>query len=476
MKKSTWIIIGLVVVLSVLYVVLREDKVSVGVKRLQLPAFTTDNIERIEVIGKETVYLKKERGRWLVAVGKDGDSRFVSAEETSVNEALEAAAELKHSHYVTNLKEKYAEYGVEGSDAITVKFYTDAGLAWGIILGKNANSAGRYAKLMDSDEVHVVRGAFFRITRAGASDWRNREIVPLKEPELTTFIMDKDTLPYISLEKEGDVWKFDSTQKLPEGFRVDSGALLSLVRSATSLRAQGFVDEGDIRTNPILVIKATTDKETTTVGFYPGPDDKYWVRRSGDPQIYEVGKNAFDRVNKSLDDLRDFKLLSFDKSLVTKLSLRHGKETIVLVKDNQWKIEKPASLPKDFEFDEMAVEDMISLLSALNALRLAKGKDGATNSAWQQSWLVELELNNGKKVHLFASKNKSGNDEHVVKGNIDNDIYVIKSARISSLTGGINAFKKEALDLPPVNENTKGFDSLPPDVKQKLLDAMKNRQ
>lgn len=478
MKKSTWIIIGLVAVLSVIYFVTKEDQVSVGIKRITLPSFSADTIDRIEIVAKEPINLKNEGGTWLINIGDKDKPRFVKADAAAVKSALEAAAEIKHAHYVTSLKEKYAELGVEGADAVMVKLYNKDAVVWALVLGKNANNAGRYAKIPEENDVHVVRGSFFRLTKGAPSDWRNREIVPIKDTEAKSVTITKDSVPFIVLAKDGDQWNFDKTQVLPEGFRVDKNALAGLVRLGTNLRAQGFVDKDEVLANKSLALTVTSEKETVTVEFFPGTSDKYYVKRSGDDQIYEVNKNMFDRLNKALDEYRDLSLLSFDKAAITKLTIGQGKDQVVVSKkDNEWKVTAPTTLPKDFEFDQTTAEDMITMLAGLSAERVARpGKDVAQNASWLKAWMVELETNTGDKVLLFASKNKGGSDEHVVKGNIDKDVYVIKSARLSSLNGGLNAFKKEAYELPPVDENTKGFDSLPPDVRQKLLDAMKNRK
>ena len=81
----------------------------------------------------------------------------------------------------------------------------------------------------------------------------------------------------------------------------------------------------------------------------------------------------------------------------------------------------------------------------------------------------------GDKIHFYVGKNKANASEYLAKGNVDEEVYIIKGSRIASLESGLTAFKKEHFELPPIDENTEGFESLPVDVQRKLLDATKNR-
>ncbi len=115
-------------------------------------------------------------------------------------------------------------------------------------------------------------------------------------------------------------------------------------------------------------------------------------------------------------------------------------------------------------------------LSNLTAERVAGKKDAPIAENWQQNWVVELVDDKGEKVHLYVGKSKANKDEALVRGNLGNDVYVVKAMRVNSLLSGINAFKKEEFNLPPIDENTKGFESLPVDVQRKLLNVTKEKK
>lgn len=478
MKKGTWIVFILVIVLGAVYFLTKNNDVSVGIKKIEMPKFESKTVDKIEILGKDNVTLVKQNDAWLLDIGTKDQPKLVKADQSNVEALLDAAQQVKHSHYVTNIKEKYEELGFKEGSTTVISLYAGANKAWSIALGKTDAASGRYAKLSDDGDVHVVRGSFWQLTRNDRNDWREREILPLKETDLTSFVIEKNGAPYVTLVKgEGDNWDFAKEQPtLPTNFRVNKSSLASLVRAGINLRANSFVDEAKTLSTPILTMKVGAGDTVHAVEFFPGPKDDYLVRRVGDDQIYEVTKFNYERLSKSIDEYRDMSVLTFDKDAITSVTLASGKDRVVLNKiDDKWQIVEPKKLPAQFEFDPNTVEDFLSVLSSVVGLRVATAKDVPQTPTWDKTWLVELLTDKGDKVHFYTGKIKSNTTDLLIKGNIDNTIYVTKAGRLSAYTG-LNAFKKEEFELPPIDERTKGFESLPVDVQRKLLKATQQKK
>lgn len=480
MNKSTWIIVILIVLLGSIYLFTRNDRVSVGVKRISLPSFANDQVDRIEIKSKASqIVLKKHDSHWLIDIPVNDKTVVRKADSDNVKAMLDAAHDLRHSNYVTNQKDKYKELGLEGEESTQIDIFVGDKAVWSLLLGKNATGTGRYAKIPDDQDVHVVRGSFWQLTRNEPSDWRDREIMPVKEGEIKAFKLKKRQALNISLEKNQDEWQFKPSETvLPKGYRPNNAELTNLVRAVLNMRATNFVDNPMNLVNPVLTVEGITEDKSYILEFFPASSaDIYWARRLGDEQIYEVSKYNFERIDKSLDELRDLSLFKLDRAQIVKLTLKHGPSSVIVSKtDNKWQIDQPKNLPKDFEFDPERVDDILSMLAGLQAQRLADPKkDIAQDHNWQQTWLVEMTTKDGQNIHFFTSKSKT-KDESLVKGNIDDQIYVIKTARLGSLLEGLPAFKKEEFDMPPVDENTQGFKNLPVDIQRKLLDATKKKQ
>ena len=289
MKRSSWIILGLVVVLGLIYFLTREDHVSVGVKRLKLPTFEPDKFDRIEIKSKDNVNLVKQDGQFVLELKDKDKSRVVHADQANVTGMLDAVLALRHSHYVTNLKEKLPEFGLLGGEEVFITLSSNGTKIWDLVLGKNAAGSGRYAKLPDSDDIYVVKGSFWQLTRNGLADWRDRDLFPVKEGEINSLKMFKGNDVYLTLMKGKDTedWMLDAAQKnVPKGFRVDKVALLNLVRSAVNLKASNFVDETKALKDPVaekLWCKAVT--KNYVLLFFAKANDGYLAKRSDDDQI-----------------------------------------------------------------------------------------------------------------------------------------------------------------------------------------------
>jgi hypothetical protein len=476
MKKGTWIVFGLVAVLGLLYFISRENQVSVGVKQLKLSSFAKDKVDKIEIKAKEPIELNKRDGVWMLTLHSGERAREVRADQNHVNNALDAVLALRSSHYVTNLKEKYEELGLL-KDAHEIKLSIGDKPVFGLVLGKNASGSTRYAKLPEENDVYVVRGSFWEISRNGAFDFRDRQIWSLGEGEIDRFTIKKTSGGELVLVKDDSgSWQFDASQKgLKEGFRPDKASLQRLVQSGVNLTASGFADDSQPE-GPVLILVAQGKKTETVEIFSPG-NNKYLARRVGDKQVFEIHQHNFDRFNVTPDSLRDLSVLRFDRNGVTDITLKHGKMVIVVKKkDGQWQIVEPKNLPEKFEFDPNGVDDALSVLSNLSGERLATTKDMPKNSSIEKDWLVELTTDKNEKIRLAVEKSAASKEEYLVRGNIDNEIYVVKAARLKTLNSGVNAFKKEDFELPPINENTKGFNTLPVDVQRKLLNIAKEKK
>ncbi len=478
MRKSTWIIIGLVVALGLIYVLTKKDEISVGVKSLVLPSFDAQNVSRIEIGGKSPAILIKENDSWFLELGEGDKKRLVTADQSHVKALLQAASDMKVSYYVTELEDKLKSLGFDENAATPISLKSGDKVLWTLVLGNNTTGGARYAKLPEDKAVYVVKTAFWQLVRPNANDWRDRGILKLDEANLRSFSLEKDGQKTLSLTKKDDSssWELAPETSTPPAFRVNKVALQKIVKNVTTLRASAFLDDENSFVPALDAVLIDKDQKEHRLQFSTINQEKVLVRVPGNTQVFEIPKGIFENINKKPTDLRDLSVMNFDKESIVSISLadKNGR-VIVDKKDGKWQLREPKNLPKGFEFDEVAPEDILALSGGLIADDIADPKkDAATNATWLKSALLELSDDKGNTHRLFASPSKhKGN--FVVKGNSDDLIYVVPAIRLESLNQGLNAFKKENMALPAMNENTPDFDSLPPDVRQKLMDAMKNQ-
>ena len=93
-----------------------------------------------------------------------------------------------------------------------------------------------------------------------------------------------------------------------------------------------------------------------------GKDDekKVYCMSAAEDFVYAVNKSDLNDIKKAPGDLRDKKIARFKTDDAEKITLTHGKETIVIAKkDDKWKITEPSEM----KTDEDDVKDMLKKIT-----------------------------------------------------------------------------------------------------------------
>ncbi len=491
MKKGTLILIGVFAVLLVIVLATRERQVSVGVRKLELPAIDKDKIVALEISGAKVASLKKDGTSWTVADPGKPDKRY-PADEQQINSSLEAYKQLKVEDLISDRAERHAEYELDDAKSLKVKMVGQGTPTVELLVGKAAKSGGVYLREPKSNAVFAAQGSFGWMMRKDANAWRKRSIISAKlEDVAEVSVQPKDGDAYGLISGEGG-WKLKEGAKLPEGFRYDASAAQGLVQQLINLRAQDFIDSpgsdeslGFAGRHSIVEAKLKDGKE---VKLHLGKEQEgkentgkaVAARLEGDAQAYLVPSYTANVLNKRASDLRDLSLVSFDPQKVTRLSvLSSGKKTVVAKEGDSWKVIEPKKLPAGFDFDASRVTAQLNMIRALKASRLIGDKAEAARSGLSNpTTTVDLTIEgNGHQLLKFGKEAKPDKPKEVyVKGSTDTFTYAISEAVRSRFDAGVEMFKK----LPPPPNmgrgGMQGLESLPPDVRAKIEAQLRQHQ
>lgn len=432
MKKGTLIPIAVFAVLLLIVLLTREQQVSVGVRKLQLPALDKEKVVGIELSGAKAASLKKESEGWTVTDPAKPDQKH-PADEQLIIPTLDAYKELKVQDLISDKAEKLPEYELDDAKALKVKIVSQGAPAVELVLGKAAKNGGVYLREPKSNAAFTAQGRFQWLVRKDVSLWRKRSILTVKLDELEEVsVHPKDANSYVLIKGEATGWKLKEGIKLPDGFRFDPAAAQGLVQQFASLRAQDFVDspgndESLGLAGPHTMIEAKL-KDGKQIKLHLGKEEAkenankaVVARLEGDSQIYLLANYTATVLNKRATDFRDLTLLSFDPQKVTKFSLLSaGKKTVVAKEGDSWKVIEPKKLPAGFEFDPAQVNSQLNMLRGLRASRLIEGKvDPAQSGLAKPTTALDLSLEGGAHQQLrFGKEAKKGDQgkEVYVKG------------------------------------------------------------
>lgn len=490
MNKPTLAAVGAFVVLLLAFIATREKEVSVGVQKFDAPSLSTAAIESIVVSGSNAARLERSANGWTVADPAKPDTKF-PADDTQVQSLLTALVEFKAPDFVTDKDAKHAEYEVDAAKGTTVAT-TAAGKTFTIVLGKSSKSGGAYVRKADGTAVFASPSPVSGMVKRDVGAWRKKTITTAPFADVTQLDVARADGEAFTLKSEGGAWTLSAAKnvfgdvlgdasglgglrKLPRPFRFDANVGQRLVTQLTSLQAQDFLAADADFSKAHLFTLTLKDGKTVKVSLAPTKrdDGTFALKVDGDAQQYAVASWVAEQLETKIEGLRDLSLVSFDPTKATKLSITAaGKKTIAALEGGAWKLVEPKTAPAGVEFDGNQVVAQLNRLRGLRASKLVEvpvAKAGlATPSA-----VVEAIVD-GKPVQVRFGADTGTNSEVYVEGTIDDAVYTIAGSEKATWSTGAQLFNKPP--PPPDLGQMQGLDQLPPEIRQKLMEQLRQQR
>ncbi|MDA0748002.1 MAG: DUF4340 domain-containing protein [bacterium] len=217
-----------------------------------------------------------------------------------------------------------------------------------------------------------IRGADDRRSAAARSD----RVLDMEENRVVGLALVKKDSAMV-FEKRQDGWWCLA----PIEARGDSGALSNVIQAlqnmdrkdvvATAEEVQrGTVKLADFGLDDPGLILVIRQRDAAPDSIYWGgmsPTGKYgYVQRSGRGEILMVNAWIRGAVDRSLFQLRDKRVLAFDRSAVKKIEMIHQDEKVVLVKEGEaWGLKEPVE-------ERVDAQEIKRLLNRLYSARMQK--------------------------------------------------------------------------------------------------------
>ncbi|HTW64971.1 MAG TPA: DUF4340 domain-containing protein [Bryobacteraceae bacterium] len=273
------------------------------------------------------------------------------------------------------------------------------------------------------------------------------KIIALSENDISKIALKKKDAPETVLEKTAGKWQITA----PKPYPADQDAVNQLVSSAATVTSDRLVEakasnlsayglgspglEVDITGKGGKVTKLEFGDDTpTSSGTY--------AMKAGDPRLFTVATYVKSGLDKSVNDLRDKRLLTFDQDKLSRVELIAKKQDIEFGRDkDQWQIVKPRPLRADgLQVDEMLrkIKDakMDLTLSADDAKKsaadFASGTPVATVKLTDPSGMQEIEI---RKVK----------DDYYAKSNVTPGVYKVTAELGTGVDKSLDDFRNKKL-------------------------------
>lgn len=276
----------------------------------------------------------------------------------------------------------------------------------------------------------------------------NPKLVDIPDKDVRSIDLKKKDGSVVTLDRQGGKWNITA----PSQYKADADAVSSVLSSLSPVSADNVVEDkaGDLaryglNTPSLSVTVHRTNGKSDEIQF--GDDvpagSLVYARVNAGPKVYAVASSVKSSLDKSANDLRDKRLLTFDTNKLTRLELASAKSDIEFGKNgqNEWQIIKP----QPYRADSFQVEELVRKLgdakmdlsgSAQNATKAAAAfaKDSPVST-------VKVSDASGTQT-LDVRKNK---DDYYAKSTLLSGVYKIPADTGKALDKSLDDFRNKKI-------------------------------
>jgi len=281
---------------------------------------------------------------------------------------------------------------------------------------------------------------------AEASSDAPPKILTLKEDDIAKIDLKRKDAGEIALAKNAGKWQIDAPQRLA----ADQTTVSTMLSSLSSLNSQRLVEEKATDLSPYGLAAPPfeadiTEKDNKTQKLLLGDNtptgNAVYAKLEGDPRVFTVSSYEKNSIDKSLNDLRDKRLITASQDKISKVELITRKQDIEFGRNkDEWQIIKP----KPLRADGTQVEDLVRNLTDAKmelgtsddpkkiAAAFASAAPVATAKVTDESGTQELQVR----------KNK---EDYYAKSSIVDGVYKVPSTVGTGLDKNLDDFRNKKL-------------------------------
>ncbi len=444
---------------------------------LKLAPVDKTALTRIDIGGPKGAFSVIKRGEgWVLQPGD------FPVDDAVAKRAVEMLAGLRFGAMVADRSAAFAKYEVNDENLMIAPF--DAkGQMWRLLVGKAASDQrGSYVRVKGDDRVFVALARLRDVFDRDASYWRDKSIVKFDKDKAVALTLagNGETLKFKKAES-GD-WSFDPPPAgLPADYRLDQDKVKRIVSTLAALTATEF-DDGPATVDrglepPKYTVTATLAdgaKVAVRLGAEKDAKDKpVYVQREGAPQVCLTQAFNANNLRKTVDELRDLRVVTFDPEKAKKYTCVEGARRIVVEKtgEDTWQItESTEPKPADYVIDPSKVMFVIRAAANLQGVSLVGKTAPAEAKLNAPTATVTIVTGDGaeKRILVGAEKDK---DKQYVAG--DGFVYLAQKSMIGRVVKKLENFKvmpnpNQAKQIDPNLLN-----QLPPQVRDHFIDQQR---
>ena len=423
-------------------------------------ALGKDKIQKIRLSFKDESYQSLTLAQNADGIWQLRAPFTANADPPKINEMLQDLLEKKVKQ--TLEAEDLAQYGLQPPN-IRIELWTEGETpAKTFLIGDRTVNYSVYTKEQSESHIFLIESSALDDFTKSPSDFRERDVFKFSATEIGVFRLQVAGQPEIRCEKQvasntaaaGQLGAWQMTQ--PVKAKADARVVEEIVSALGSLRVVVFEADGEYdladyglsQPRITVTLQSTADDQIQElqIGSDAGTPGRIYVASSEHHAVYAVNKEIYTKLNRTVFDLRDKRVIDFQRTATHRFTIRQGDSEIVCQKDveGEWEITAPVAL----KADEEAVDDLLFGVDALRVVAFVDDQPKNLQPYGLDSPSIEVSfmVPNTEPAVLLVGKMKG--DNIYVKAQNAEPVFLVKQTLLDLVGMGVAGLRnKQILDF-----------------------------
>jgi len=272
------------------------------------------------------------------------------------------------------------------------------------------------------------------------------KILSLKQDDISKIDLKKKDADEIVLAKNNGQWQITA----PKPLGADQSTVSSMLSTLSSLNSDRLVEEKATNLGPYGLADAPfaaiiTEKDNKSqkllLGDKTPSDNAVYAKLDGDPRVFTIATYEKNNIDKSVNDLRDKRLITANQDKISKVELMAKKQDIEFGRNkDEWQIVKPKPLRADGTQVDDLVRNLTDAKMELSSSDDAKKIVTAFASATPVATAKVTDESGTQELQVRKSK-----DDYYAKSSVVEGIYKVPSSLGQAMDKGLDDFRNKKL-------------------------------
>lgn len=360
---------------------------------------------------------------------------------------------------------EYDQYGLD-NPKITVQLWKGVDSSpKSFLVGNKGINYSVYVKEKSEQHIFIIESSALDDLAISTTDIRDRSVIKFNPNSITEIAYQKPE--QFTCVKNGATWQMTH----PISANADSDDISYILTELQNLLVSTFeLDGKDVQESlskygldtPRIKLTLTDGKKSfglaigSTVPSSTDPQNRdknaVYVQALHQGGIYTVTDDILKLLNKTAFDLRDKRVVDFQRGDVTKFEIQHGKEKIegIRLKKDLWEIQgnnNEITDPQAIIADPKAVSDLIYGVDSLEATSYLTNptKNLSLYGLNIPSYNIQFTVRGNEKPIVLHVGDFAQNDTVFVKTNISDQIALVKRDLIDMIADGVSWLREKQI-------------------------------